>query len=81
MREEKQLSTAITLWFSWANCFREQFCPPPSITTPHVVKVYQSLARPYVILAHAFERGDLKRLNAEIDAAKGVWCAVGGDSS
>ncbi|KAJ5696361.1 hypothetical protein N7536_006773 [Penicillium majusculum] len=52
-----------------------KFCPPPSITTPHVVKVYQSLARPYVILAHAFERGDLKRLNAEIDAAKGVWCA------
>ncbi|KAF4760792.1 hypothetical protein HAV15_007328 [Penicillium sp. str.  len=52
-----------------------KFCPPPSITTPHVVKVYQSLARPYVILAHAFERGDLNRLNAEIDAAKGVWCA------
>lgn len=46
-----------------------------------MVKVYQSLARPYVILAHAFERGDLKRLNAEIDAAKGVWCAVGGGSS
>lgn len=52
-----------------------KLCPPPSITTPHVVKVYQSLARPYIILAHAFERGDLKRLNAEIDAAKGVWCA------
>ncbi|KAJ5509129.1 hypothetical protein N7527_011272 [Penicillium freii] len=52
-----------------------RLCPPPSITTPHVVKVYQSLARPYIILAHAFERGDLKRLNAEVDAAKGVWCA------
>ncbi|KGO65025.1 hypothetical protein PITC_042440 [Penicillium italicum] len=52
-----------------------KLCPPPSITTPHVVKVYQSLARPYIILAYAFERGDLKRLNAEIDAANGVWCA------
>ncbi|OQD72159.1 hypothetical protein PENPOL_c001G02894 [Penicillium polonicum] len=52
-----------------------RLCPPPSITTPHVVKVYQSLARPYIILAHAFERGDLRRLNAEVDAAKGVWCA------
>lgn len=46
-----------------------------------MVKVYQSLARPYIILAHAFERGDLKKLNAEIDAAKGVWCAVGGGSN
>ncbi|KAJ5824415.1 hypothetical protein N7447_006755 [Penicillium robsamsonii] len=52
-----------------------KLCSPPSITAPHVVKVYQSLARPYIILAHAFERGDLKRLNAEIDAATGVWCA------
>ncbi|CAI7570777.1 unnamed protein product [Penicillium glandicola] len=52
-----------------------KLCSPPSIATPHVVKVYQSLARPYIILAHAFERGDLRRLNAEIDAAKGVWCA------
>ncbi|KAJ5964632.1 uncharacterized protein N7479_004508 [Penicillium vulpinum] len=52
-----------------------KLCSPPSITTPHVVKVYQSLARPYIILAHAFEHGDLKRLDAEIDAGKGVWCA------
>ncbi|CAG8889489.1 unnamed protein product [Penicillium egyptiacum] len=52
-----------------------KLCPPPSITTPHVVKVYQSLARPYIILARAFERGDLKRLNAEVDAAMGVWSA------
>jgi hypothetical protein len=46
-----------------------------------VVKVYQSLTRPYIILAHAFERGDLKKLNAEIDAAKEVWCAVGDGSN
>ncbi|OQE41794.1 hypothetical protein PENCOP_c004G07138 [Penicillium coprophilum] len=52
-----------------------KLCSPPSITVPHVTKVYQSLAKPYIILARAFERGDLKRLNAEIDAAKGVWCA------
>ncbi|KAJ5447852.1 hypothetical protein N7445_002673 [Penicillium cf. griseofulvum] len=52
-----------------------KLCSPPSITAPHVVKMYQSLTRPYIILAHAFERGDLKRLNAEIEAAKEVWCA------
>lgn len=45
------------------------------------MKVYQSLARPYISLAHAFERGDLKRLNAEIDAAKKIWCAVCGGSN
>lgn len=72
-KEKKGDSTAL---FSQANYFCGQLCPPPSITTPHVAKVYQSIARPYIILAHAFERGDLKRLNAEIDAANGVWCAV-----
>ncbi|KAJ6069545.1 hypothetical protein N7499_011432 [Penicillium canescens] len=47
--------------------------PPPTITTPHVMKIYQSLARPYVILAHAFERGDIRRLKAEVDSAEDIW--------
>ncbi|KAJ5295182.1 hypothetical protein N7508_010003, partial [Penicillium antarcticum] len=47
--------------------------PPPTITTPHVMKIYQSMARPYVILAHAFERGDIRRLRAEVDSAKDIW--------
>ncbi|KAJ5338783.1 hypothetical protein N7452_005511 [Penicillium brevicompactum] len=50
-----------------------KLCSPPSITTPHVVKLYQSLARPYVSLAQAFERGDMKRLRGEVDAAMEIW--------
>jgi COP9 signalosome complex subunit 3 len=37
------------------------------------MKIYQSLARPYVILAHAFERGDIRRLKAEVDSAEDIW--------
>ncbi|KAJ5543037.1 hypothetical protein N7535_005461 [Penicillium sp. DV-2018c] len=51
-----------------------KLCSPPSLTTPHVARVYQALARPYISLAHAFERGDLKSLEAEFNAAHGVWC-------
>ncbi|KAJ5341623.1 hypothetical protein N7541_010747 [Penicillium brevicompactum] len=50
-----------------------KLCSPPSITTPHVVKLYQSLARPYVSLAQAFELGDMKRLRGEVDAAMEIW--------
>ncbi|KAJ5473659.1 hypothetical protein N7475_003225 [Penicillium sp. IBT 31633x] len=52
-----------------------KLCSPPGIITPHVVQLFQSLAKPYIILARAFEIGDLKRLEAEFDAAKGVWSA------
>ncbi|CAG8929817.1 unnamed protein product [Penicillium salamii] len=52
-----------------------KLCAPPNITAAHVMRVYQSLARPYVSLAQAFERGDLKRLKGEVDAAKDIWCA------
>ncbi|KAJ5084308.1 hypothetical protein NUU61_008887 [Penicillium alfredii] len=51
-----------------------KLCSPPGITSPHVVKMYQSLARPYITLAHTFERGDMSRLRAEVDAAGEVWC-------
>ncbi|KAJ5770776.1 uncharacterized protein N7511_002827 [Penicillium nucicola] len=47
--------------------------PPPTITTPHVMKIYQSIARPYVILANAFEQGDIRRLKAEADSAEDIW--------
>lgn len=46
------------------------------MVAPHVYKTYQSIARPYVNLAHTFELRDLSRLNAEIDAAKHIWRAV-----
>ncbi|KAF7712873.1 Uncharacterized protein PECH_001847 [Penicillium ucsense] len=38
-------------------------------------RVYQSLAKPYVSLAQAFESGDLKRIEEEIEAARDVWHA------
>lgn len=53
-----------------------QLCSPPKITASHVAKMYQSLARPYVTLAHTFERGDIKTLEAEVNAARDIWCTV-----
>ncbi|KAJ5102874.1 COP9 signalosome complex subunit 3 [Penicillium argentinense] len=46
---------------------------PPSVVAPHVVRIYQSLARPYVNFAQAFEHGDLGRLDAEVGAAEDIW--------
>ncbi|EPS29113.1 COP9 signalosome complex subunit 3 [Penicillium oxalicum] len=48
---------------------------PSSLVAPNVVRVYQSLAKPYVNLAEVFEGGDISRLEAEIDAAHDVWRA------
>ncbi|KAL3456312.1 hypothetical protein BJX64DRAFT_281431 [Aspergillus heterothallicus] len=42
---------------------------------PHVSRVYQSLARPYLSLAEAFERGDLKRMGTEIELGQHIWQA------
>ncbi|KAJ6123233.1 hypothetical protein N7512_005698 [Penicillium capsulatum] len=50
-----------------------QLPPPPKITSSQVVKAYQSLAKPYVSLAQAFESGDVKRFDAEVDAARETW--------
>ncbi|KAJ5660278.1 hypothetical protein N7507_006729 [Penicillium longicatenatum] len=50
-----------------------KLCPPPSITAPHVVKTFQSLAKPYINVAQAFERGDMKMLEAEVDAGRDIW--------
>ncbi|KAJ5122851.1 hypothetical protein N7526_009788, partial [Penicillium atrosanguineum] len=46
---------------------------PPNVTSPNVVKLYQSLAKPYVSLAQIFERGDMKKLVAEVDTAREIW--------
>ncbi|KAJ5898614.1 hypothetical protein N7504_008902 [Penicillium tannophilum] len=50
-----------------------KLCSPPSITASHVIKTFQSLAKPYISFAQAFERGDMKRLEAEVDAARDIW--------
>ncbi|KAJ5815290.1 hypothetical protein N7474_007067 [Penicillium riverlandense] len=50
-----------------------KLCPPPSLTSPHAAKMYQSLTRPYITLAQTFERDDVGRLKAEVNAAEHVW--------
>ncbi|PYI09069.1 COP9 signalosome complex subunit 3 [Aspergillus sclerotiicarbonarius CBS 121057] len=48
---------------------------PPKIISSHVLKVYQTLSKPYASLADAFERRDFQRLRAEIDVGQSVWRA------
>lgn len=56
--------------------FFDQLCPPPKITASNVVKSYQSLAKPYINLAQAFQSGDIGSLDAEIDAGREIWSHV-----
>ncbi|KAL2859955.1 putative COP9 subunit 3 [Aspergillus lucknowensis] len=42
---------------------------------PHVIRVLHSLARPYISLAEAFGKGDLRRMGAEIEIGQSVWKA------
>ncbi|KAL2811158.1 signalosome subunit 3 [Aspergillus granulosus] len=42
---------------------------------PHVIRVYQSLARPYISLAEAFEKGDLQKMSTEVDLGQHIWQA------
>ncbi|KAL4869949.1 hypothetical protein BDV12DRAFT_166695 [Aspergillus spectabilis] len=49
--------------------------PTPKLVAPHVTRVYQSLARPYISLAEAFEGGDLQKMSAEIDLGQSIWRA------
>ncbi|KAJ5591767.1 uncharacterized protein N7459_002136 [Penicillium hispanicum] len=52
-----------------------KLCSPPNMTASHMTKMYHSLARPYVNLGHAFESGDILRLQAEVGAGQDIWCA------
>ncbi|RDW90907.1 putative COP9 subunit 3 [Aspergillus mulundensis] len=45
----------------------------PGLVAAHVSRVYLSLARPYISLAEAFEKGDLQKLNAEINLGQSIW--------
>ncbi|KAL2842971.1 signalosome subunit 3 [Aspergillus pseudoustus] len=47
----------------------------PKMISPHVIRVYQSLARPYISLAEAFEKGDLYKMSNEIDLGQAIWQA------
>ncbi|PWY68059.1 COP9 signalosome complex subunit 3 [Aspergillus heteromorphus CBS 117.55] len=45
----------------------------PKIISSHVLKVFQSLAKPYLSLSEAFERNDLQRLRLEADVGQSIW--------
>jgi COP9 signalosome complex subunit 3 len=53
-----------------------QLLPTPKLVAPHVTRVYQSLARPYISLAEAFEGGDVQKMSAEINLGQSIWRAV-----
>lgn len=46
------------------------------MTSPNVVKLYQSLAKPYIKLAETFERGDMKKLVTDVETARDIWIMV-----
>ncbi|KKA20529.1 COP9 subunit 3 [Rasamsonia emersonii CBS 393.64] len=47
--------------------------PIPTITPPHAVKLYRSLARPYDALADAFRTGNFDKLKAEAEIGQSIW--------
>ncbi|KAJ6015057.1 hypothetical protein N7540_009648 [Penicillium herquei] len=52
-----------------------KLCSLPNPTSTQVVKTLQSLVKPYLDLANAFEQGDRIRLESEVDAAQDIWSA------
>ncbi|EAA58307.1 hypothetical protein AN5798.2 [Aspergillus nidulans FGSC A4] len=48
----------------------------PNLVAPHVTRVYQSLSKPYISLAEAFEKRDFQRLRTEISLGQTIWRAV-----
>ncbi|GKZ39127.1 hypothetical protein AbraIFM66950_011912 [Aspergillus brasiliensis] len=47
----------------------------PKVVSTHVLKIYQTLAKPYASLVDAFEKGDFQRLRAEVDIGRSIWRA------
>ncbi|KAE8384011.1 hypothetical protein BDV23DRAFT_167728 [Aspergillus alliaceus] len=45
----------------------------PNIISSHVIRACQSLAKPYISLADAFEKGDFQRMKSEVHAARSIW--------
>ncbi|PYH40643.1 putative COP9 subunit 3 [Aspergillus saccharolyticus JOP 1030-1] len=48
---------------------------PPRIISSHVMKIYQTVAKPYLSLADAFEKCDEQRLHNEVKLGRPVWRA------
>jgi hypothetical protein len=61
---------------AWLIDLNSQIPPTSKMIAPHVIRVYQSLARPYISLAEAFEKGDLQKMITEIDIGQTIWQAV-----
>jgi COP9 signalosome complex subunit 3 len=53
-----------------------QMTSHPGVISAHVMRAYQSLAKPYISLADAFEKSDIQRIKAEVDIARSIWRIV-----
>ncbi|KAF7594271.1 COP9 signalosome complex subunit 3 [Aspergillus hancockii] len=45
----------------------------PGVISGHVMRTYQSLAKPYISLANAFEKSDIQRIRAEVEIAQSIF--------
>lgn len=57
-----------------------QLMQSPEAISPHTMKIYRSLARPYITLAEAFEVNDFLKLNAEVEVGQSIWHMVSYES-
>jgi COP9 signalosome complex subunit 3 len=61
---------------AWLIDLNAQIPPTSKMIAPHVMRVYQSVARPYISVAEAFEKGELQKMITEIDLGQTIWQAV-----
>ncbi|KAE8348028.1 hypothetical protein BDV28DRAFT_124412 [Aspergillus coremiiformis] len=47
----------------------------PHLASSHVIRAYKALAKPYTLLADAFEKCDFQRIEVEVNAARSIWHA------
>ncbi|KAH2558970.1 hypothetical protein KXV70_002956 [Aspergillus fumigatus] len=71
----KVMVEAYKKWLLVSLLAKGKVMPTPELINPHVMKVYRSLALPYVSLADAFEHDDPERLGAEVDVGREIWLA------
>ncbi|KAL2783015.1 signalosome subunit 3 [Aspergillus keveii] len=60
---------------AWLIDLNAQIPPTSKMIAPHVMRVYQSVARPYISVAEAFEKGELQKMITEIDLGQTMWQA------
>lgn len=53
-----------------------QLITPSGVAATQAANVCRSLARPYLAIANAFEKGNYERLGAEVDIGRAIWQTV-----